>query len=383
MKVYIAILLIICFINALDADIHRIGLKKFKSVRRMMHEKAYLYNRFVKEEPIEPLQNYLDAQYYGEIQIGTPGQTFKVVFDTGSANLWVPSKKCKFYEVACQLHNKYDSKKSSTYSENGANFSIQYGSGACSGFLSVDHVTLADIVVKNQTFAEITHEPSVAFIAGKFDGILGMAFDTISVDKVTPIFYSMINQGLLNDPIFAFWISRDPDAAEGGEIIFGGLDKKHYTGDITYIPVTRQAYWQINMDQVDLVGNGSFCVGGCQAILDTGTSLLAGPAAEVKKLNEAIGAFPIINGEYQIRCSKIPELPDVIFKFGGRDFKLTPKQYILQIKSGSVTQCLSGFLGMDIPPPAGPLWILGDVFIGAYYTIFDLANKQVGLAVST
>lgn len=81
-----------------------------------------------------PLTNYMDAQYYGTIEIGNPPQEFSVIFDTGSSNTWVPSKKC--HSLACYLHNRYDSSESETYEQDSRAFAIRYGSGAVEGFIS-------------------------------------------------------------------------------------------------------------------------------------------------------------------------------------------------------------------------------------------------------
>merc|ERR1719334_934974 len=111
--------------------------------------------------------------------------------------------------------------------------------------------------------------------------------------------------------------------------------------------------------------------------------LLVGPRSEINAINKKIGGAPIPGGEYLIDCSTISSLPTITFVIGGKAFSLTPEQYMLKIAQQGLEICISALQGMELPSEKGPLWILGDVFIGPYYTEFDLGQNRVGFAKMT
>ena len=103
----------------------------------------------------------------------------------------------------------YYSNKSSTYVKNGTSFQIGYGDGTQKkGFLSTDTLTFAGLKIKGQTFAEVTNEVQDFWISPLVDGLLGMAFPACSTSGAIPPFQNMIQQGLVPQPVFAFYLNR-------------------------------------------------------------------------------------------------------------------------------------------------------------------------------
>jgi len=314
------------------------------------------------------IQDYSNAQYYGEISVGTPGQKEMVVFDTGSSNLWVPSVRPWF-----SSHNIYTSSKSSTFVKNGTVFKIQYGSGPVSGTFAADTVNVGPFALKDYTFAEVdvTSGLGLGYRFGKFDGILGLGWPALSVGKVETPVAALVASGQLDKPVFGFYLGNNAP----GELVFGGVDSKHYTGDFTYVPLTSKTYWEIALGGVKLGGSPMSTT--TKAIVDSGTSLLAGPTAEIAAIAKKLGAKSVLGKEWSVDCSA--DIPDMAFTLGGKDYVLNKADLTL-IKQGST--CIIGLMGIDIPAPHGPLWILGDVFMRKYYVEFDWGQKRLGIAVA-
>lgn len=235
-------------------------------------------------------------------------------------------------------------------------------------------MTIGDITIKGQDFAEATKEPGLAFAFGRFDGILGLGYDTISVNRMVPAFYNMVNQGAVDEPVFAFYLA---DENGDSEAVFGGIDESHIDGEITYIPLRRKAYWEVDLDSI-AYGDDVAELENTGVILDTGTSLNVLPSSLAELLNKEMGAKRGYNGQYTVECEKKSELPDITFELSGNKFAMSPDDYILEIQGS----CISTFQGMDFPAPTGPLAILGDAFLRRYYSIYDLGNNRVGIATA-
>merc|ERR1712054_495379 len=369
------VLAAILFVGIAAADIFRIPLKKHeRTARQEMRLNGYYQDSSMAMLGADPvvITDYSDAQYFGEISIGTPAQEFKVIFDTGSSNLWVPSKKTPIWHWN-PLHAKYDSSKSSTYVKNGSTFAIQYGSGSLEGFVSEDTVKIGNVTVAKQLFAEATNEPGLAFKIGKMDGIMGMAWQRIAVNGIKPPWYDVVaSSGMEN--LFAFYLGKGN--GDNSELVLGGTDPAHYTGEISYVPLSEEAYWMFTMDEFKM---GSLSTKNVTVIADTGTSLLAGPKDFISSVQAAIGGTAVgTTGEYMVDCSKISTLPSVTITLAGKDYVLEGKDYVLNVQG----ECLSGCMGIDLPAGNPVKFILGDVFLRKYFSIYDKANNRMGFATA-
>ena len=119
----------------------------------------------------------------------------------------------------------------------------------------------------------------------------------------------------------------------------------------------------------DIIFNGtSYKVGKSSAIIDTGTSVIAGPRKIIDKMTEGFGP----GKQKQVDCATIPNLPTLTMIFGGDKYVLTAEDYILQVAEGSKTVCIVGLIGLDLPEQLGEAFIVGDSFIKTFYTHFDV-----------
>uniref|UniRef100_A0A7I4Y6N0 Peptidase A1 domain-containing protein n=1 Tax=Haemonchus contortus TaxID=6289 RepID=A0A7I4Y6N0_HAECO len=327
-----------------------------------------------------PLLYSSNIAYYGLIYIGTPEQQFRVQFDTGSANLWVPCMGCNASDEACQNHRKFNCQQSTTCNETKDEFEVEYGSGTVTAYIDYDIVCFgcgcSYCTNRTQGFGCAISETD-KFATEVFDGILGMAWNSDAVGGISPPLDQIFaDKKMCPESLFAFYMGgANKDRGAAGELTICGTDPAHYKGAIAWVPLIAERLWRIELGPVYTRGT-TLTTGPQQAIVDTGSSIITAPMSVVQQIVNLAGAKASAQGTYEIECNTTSSLPALIFTLGGQEFILEGSDYVVQLNQ----TCVLSFLGLDLPPPIGPIWILGDVFLRNVYTVFDHGNKRVGFA---
>lgn len=316
--------------------------------------------------------------YFGEVLVGTPGQRFSTVYDTGSGNLLIPGEDCA--DNACRRHGRYDEAASSTAEQRNCNgesiangkstdrLTITFGTGRISGRCMQDNICIGHLCAQGN-FVAATSESSHPFAAFSFDGVLGLAPDKMAQGPDFSLMSRMVRGKLLAEPLFSVFLS-DSDA-ETSEITFGEVKREHMASELFWVPISRASgYWEVQIEDITFNEARQGICEDCRVAVDTGTSQLAGPSDIIHKLRQKL--------HVKSDCTNYDELPKLGFIVGSHVLNLEPKDYV--DKSGH--NCEVSLMSLDVPPPRGPLFVFGIPFLQKFFTVYDHAKNRVGFAVA-
>jgi len=334
------------------------------------------------------LIDYYNNQYVGDIGIGTPPQSLRVIFDTGSSDLWLPGGGCS----QCGEHVAFHTSKSSSYSFIDEPFEVDYGNGKVWGYEAVDNLIIGGLQCAGIQFGQVLYEDN-SIIKSAMDGIAGLGFRGLSTVTKPTILEMVFEQNPDIQQFFSIYFSNDPnDISNPSNVWFGGydLDIVGESAEWFHTPVIRRAFddfkfWAVKMPGFKMVRNFfpgenftgeaifNACSVGCFAIVDTGTSGIGIPEQYYFDVVEQITGNFHCQG---ITCFgvEVKDFPDLVFN-------LWP-DLVLPLRAEDYVTCSRfGECIYKIQPITGaPYWILGAVFLEAYYTLFDFQNMRVAFA---
>lgn len=317
------------------------------------------------------------TEYFGEVTVGDPPQSFVVVYDTGSGNLLIPGEDCR--DQACTMHDRFKIKDSSTshaincdeseIDDRGAEqLTITFGTGSISGHCYKDQICIGSACTVG-AFLASTEETDSPFANFKFDGVLGLAMPKMSRSPAFSMMTRMQKENSLPEPIFSVFLSDSSE--EDSEVTFGEIKQEHMDGELFWMDVAEASgYWEVKIDDIafDSVPQG-ICE-DCRVAVDTGTSELAGPSDVITKLRHRLG----VAGD----CANFHKLPKLGFVMGGHVMSLDPPDYV----DKSFGSCDVSLMHLDVPPPKGPLFVFGIPFLQKYFTVYDQQKSRIGFAVA-
>ncbi|KZV89103.1 acid protease [Exidia glandulosa HHB12029] len=327
-----------------------------------------------------PLTDDDELLWHGTVSVGNPPVKYKVDFDTGSSDFFLPSGDCK---TNCAGHVRYNGSKSKSARATTKGFTLNYLDGSqVKGKVYNDTVSFSSSAMNgtqlvttkltaNGAAVGAASVYSDGFALDQFppDGLLGLGFPQISHFGRNPVVHNLIQQKQIK-PVFGVKL-----ASSKSELMLGGVNPGKYKGAFTWAAVNPVGFWQIKVGSVQY--KGKTFKKNFSAVVDTGTTVIMGDEASVRALYKAIPGSKDVServspGAFSVPCKSIPT---VNIQIGNMTVPISPASFNLgQLYAGS-KECLGGIVIGD-----SDFWILGDVFLRNTYTQFDIGNKRVGFA---
>ncbi|KAI4529985.1 hypothetical protein MG293_019841 [Ovis ammon polii] len=208
-----------------------------------------------------------------------------------------------------------------------------------------------------------------------------------SFSGAIPIIDKLKNEGAISEPVFAFYLTKIApitslygDNWEGCLVMFGGVDHRCYEGELNWVPLIQAGNWIVHMDCISMKREVIACSDGCEAFVDTGTSHIVGPRRLVNNIQKLIGATHWRSKHY-VSCSVVNTLPSIIFTINGINYPVSSSLHPQgegTIPSDSRGRCYTTFQEHRMSSST-ETWILGDIFLRVYFSVFDRGNDRIGL----
>ncbi|KAI8990317.1 aspartic peptidase domain-containing protein [Pilobolus umbonatus] len=384
----------------------------------------------------EPLYNKEGIEYLIEIGVGTPPQKFHIAFDTGSADIWIPSTACPV--AMCPL-KRFNSAKSSTFHALNQTFSVEYGIGSATGVYAKESISFpkSGVSLPGHTIALATKSNNIIFESydnsPTSNGVFGLGFPDISTkatDKPSHFVADLFNAGMISAPIFSIFLNTQFLYGTAGELVLGGIDPARYTGEISYVPVItydvsmfyivpnlgvnatttetgskeEYIYWAVPGQGISTSAGYKFNHPELVAyIVDSGNTISYFPPLIVKNIvmsatnKSKTTAYDAINEIYTVDCAFAQSDPSNVVEIhmssSAVDKSATSVTITVPvsdliipideaINAETSNLCMFGIAptptGLDLS--SGDVWILGQSVLRSVYSVFDLNEHRVGIA---
>lgn len=326
-----------------------------------------------------------DIGYMGIFEIGTPPRKFQLLVDSGSADLWVGAEGCQADDGgSCGNHSFLGPNSSSTYKDLNQTWSIQYGTGAVTGRIVQDSISMAGLNLPAKQFGVALNESSEFtsdFIP--FDGLLGLCkWNILSRQGVPTLVDDLYSAGLIPQPITSYKLPRFTDNKNDGELTFGGMDPSKFDVNtlVTVKNKSRLGFWEAALDSVHVNGVDMGWTNRT-LILDTGTTLIIAPAKDVAALHGAIPDAKKDGHTWTVPCTLTTP---VVFTIGGMEFPIDHSDIaFMPVDQNNATgTCMSG-ISEGNPGLVDTQWLIGDVFLKNVYMSTNVATDEISLAIPT